>query len=158
MTQKYLPKVDFISIIVTLTVLLSISIAFKAFFSYSKNLSIFGFIILFTAIFAVLYSFPVAYILTKNKLVIKKILSKKTIELHTINTVTKISQSISFTYSTKGFFGYLGKTMDGSTSYSTSLKNNLLIKTNDNKKIIISPTKMNLFQNELRKRLPTQKY
>lgn len=155
MTQKYLPKVDFISIIVTLTVLLSISIVFKVFFSYSKNLSIFGFIILLTGIFAVLHSFPVAYILTKNELIIKKILSKKAIELHTINTVTKINHSISFTYSTKGFFGYLGKTMDGSNSYSTSLKNNLLIKTNDKKKIIISPTKMNIFQDELRKRLLT---
>jgi hypothetical protein len=100
----------------------------------------------------VLYFFPVYYLINNEKIVIKTLLSKKSIELKEINDVYLIKNTIAFTFSSKGVFGYLGKTMDGSTSYSTSLKKNVLIKTNNIGNFIISPKNIEEFINEINKR------
>lgn len=96
--------------------------------------------------------FPVFYVVTEQEIVIKRLFSKKIIKISNIKNLYKIKNTVSYTFSTKGFFGYLGKTMDGATSYSTSLKHNLLIETTDNEKIIVSPSNIELFGNEVKKK------
>ncbi len=99
-----------------------------------------------------LYFFPIYYSITDKNIVIKRLFSKRKIPLKEIYHINSVKNTVPFSYSTKGVFGYLGKTMDGTISYSTNLKKNVLIKTNNDEKFIISPKNIEKFINEINKR------
>ncbi|MDO4782346.1 MAG: PH domain-containing protein [Capnocytophaga felis] len=151
MERKFLPKFDLISTIVTivlsLVIIVSASILFQN-MDFGRAVVV-GILLVVTIV--VVGCFPVFYVVTEQEIVIKRLFSKKIIKISNIKNLYKIKNMVSYTFSTKGFFGYLGKTMDGATSYSTSLKHNLLIETTDNEKIIVSPSNIELFENEVKK-------
>ncbi|ATA89040.1 hypothetical protein CGC58_04510 [Capnocytophaga stomatis] len=151
MERKFLPKFDLISTIITivlsLVIIVSASILFQN-MDFGRAVVV-GILLVVTIV--VVGCFPVFYVVTEQEIVIKRLFSKKIIKISNIKNLYKIKNTVSYTFSTKGFFGYLGKTMDGATSYSTSLKHNLLIETTDNEKIIVSPSNIELFENEVKK-------
>src|SRR5690554_3003406 len=139
MNKKYPPHIDFLSKFITIVILVVMVMIIKTFLTDITLIKIVGLAILILSFFIVLSFFPIYYIINNDELVIKRIIADKTITIKSMTNVSKLNTVVSFTYSTKGFLGYLGKTMDGTISCSTSLKNNILIKTDMDLNIIISP-------------------
>lgn len=153
MVLKYTPKFDMVSRVLTCVVLAIIFAVGLQFVSVLSQKHIFILATLAIVVLVFINLFPIKYVLTEDELVIKKLFTKRVLRVRNITDLSRIEGPVSFTYSSKGFFGYLGKTMDGATSYSTSLKDNILIKTSKGVQIIISPKDILDFENELRSRL-----
>lgn len=140
MVQKFSIQIDFYSKIITTVV--SFFLIMGIFASNFNPIVIAA--ILFAVILALSF-FPLKYELTPKEIIIKKAFFSDKIPLEDIISITPVGNITSYTFSSKGFLGYLGKTMDGTTSYSTDLKNNLLIICKNDRKILISPREIESF-------------
>lgn len=106
-------------------------------------------IILGLSILYVFYFFPLKFKIDSQKLTIYTLFRTINIYKTDIVIVKNVEITNSFTIGTKGFFGFLGNTMGGITSYSTNLKNNIYIEYGKSKKVQISPGKYELFKSFL---------
>ena len=90
---------------------------------------------------------PLKYIIDKNKLIIKRPFKDLVIDLKNIkDTFLPTKESMRWTIRTfgnGGLFGYIGKfsnkTHGTMTWYATKTSNYLILVTNDNKKIVLTP-------------------
>lgn len=91
-------------------------------------------------------------ILTDTHLILKKNLSKVVIDFEDIESVVKLKYAdIPMVIGSKGVFGFLGKTMDGSTSYVKNRKKMVHIITAD-KKYLISCDERDAFVEKLKQK------
>ncbi len=91
-------------------------------------------------------------IITDTNLILKKNLSKVVIDFEDIESVVKLKYAdISMVIGSKGVFGFLGKTMDGSTSYVKNRKKMVHIITAD-KKYLISCDERDAFVEKLKQK------
>ena len=114
-----------------------------------------GTLLLFVAILlgSWLYS-PQSYTLDSNELIINRPIGKVKIKLGDIKQVRTLSDDETRgtirTFGVGGLFGYFGKFhtpgIGHSTFYTTQRKNKILIITNSDKKIIITPDDTNLVE------------
>ena len=121
-----------------------------------------GILLLFLAIlvFSLLWS-PRGYSISKDRLLINRFIGPKSIELSSIGTVEPVDRSqLSGTlraFGVGGLFGYFGKFHSPNYGmmdyYVTQRKNFVLIRTNEGKKIILSPDDTS-FSEILRNSLP----
>lgn len=91
-------------------------------------------------------------IITDTHLILKKNLSKVVIDFEDIESVVKLKYAdIPMVIGSKGVFGLLGKTMDGSTSYVKNRKKMVHIITAD-KKYLISCDERDAFVEKLKQK------
>lgn len=91
-------------------------------------------------------------IITDTHLILKKNLSKVVIDFEDIESVVKLKYAdIPMVIGSKGVFGFLGKTMDGSTSYVKNRKKMVHIITAD-KKYLISCDERDAFVEKLKQK------
>lgn len=91
-------------------------------------------------------------IITDTNLILKKNLSKVVIDFEDIESVVKLKYAdIPMVIGSKGVFGFLGKTMDGSTSYVKNRKKMVHIITAD-KKYLISCDERDAFVEKLKQK------
>lgn len=91
-------------------------------------------------------------IITDTHLILKKNLSKVVIDFEDIESVVKLEYAdIPMVIGSKGVFGFLGKTMDGSTSYVKNRKKMVHIITAD-KKYLISCDERDAFVEKLKQK------
>ncbi len=115
-------------------------------------------VVLLVSIYLIAYLFhPVSYELTADKLIIKRPVSSLVIPRNTIKSTEQLSDgsltgSIR-TFGVGGLFGYYGKFANskfGSMSWYATRRNKLvLLRTNDDKKIILTPDEAEKFVTEL---------
>ena len=112
-----------------------------------------GILLSFIAIILGSYLFsPRKYELQNGQLIIKRLIGAKVINLTDIIEIRKINRGEMTgtirTFGVGGLFGYYGKfhnsTFGHMTYYVTQRKNMILLKTKDEKKIIISPDDVNM--------------
>lgn len=149
--KKFLISFDINALVITISVLVVLLTVIIGLIINFKLINLLPILIICISIFLALYFFPIQFEIENNRIVIKSVFSKRTIDIDSITDITFIKNTVSFTYSSKGVFGYLGKTMDGTISYSTNLKKNILIKTFDKANFIISPKNTQDFINEIHK-------
>lgn len=150
MKQLFKPKFDTRAKITTFVFSAFLLLSISNFFVGITPMRIFSLVVLSITFLILIFQVPISYRITKEEIIIKKIFSEKIIKIDKIMSVSKAQSTIAFTFSSQGVFGYLGKTMDGTISYSTSLKENLLIKTTDNHKFMISPSEIDIFENQIK--------
>lgn len=155
MQNKFFTKFDLYSILITCIIF---TIAFISALNLLSDITLIKMIFLSILVMAIIFafnSFPVYYKINERELVIKKIFSKKIIEYDSINSIAYSKNIIPLTTGTKGFLGYLGNTMSNVISFSTNQKENLLIKTKNEVRFLISPSNIDEFKKKVEKRLPT---
>lgn len=136
-------KIDIYSFFVTfISMLLLIVLIYMT----DKSIRLVLIITLSLSIIYVLYYFPLKFKIDSQKITIYTLFRNINIYYSDIVMVKDIETTSSFTVGTKGFFGFLGKTMGGVTSYSTSLRDNIYIEYDKSNKILISPEKIELFK------------
>lgn len=118
----------------------------------NKGLAVIVVFALISGILFASYFFPIKFIIARDQLIIQRLWSKKIILLNSIRAVSKTQKGYSFyspssmnAFNTRGFFGYLGKTPEGNISYATAMRNNIWIKTGNNKQLLISVKKPKAF-------------
>jgi len=95
-------------------------------------------------------------IITDTQLILKKNLGKIIIDFEDIDSVVKLKYAdIPMVIGSKGVFGFLGKTMDGSISYVKNRKNMVHIITAD-KKYLVSCDARDEFVQKLREKITVQ--
>ena len=141
---------DFYTIIASLTAIIILTALFIPLINNFSWLTIGIFAAVALLILLALLQAPLSYKLTPEGLYINFLIKKQFIPYNDIEEVKKAKpHKGSFIYSTQGVFGYLGKTQDGTISFSTHLKNNILIKTK-NKNYLISPKNINYFYDKIK--------
>lgn len=150
MKQIFTPKFDTRAKITTFIFSAFFLLSISNFFVGITPMRIFSVVVLSITFFVLIFQVPISFRITKEEIIIKRIFNKKIIKIDKIISVSKAQNTVAFTFSSQGVFGYLGKTMDGAISYSTSLKENLLIKTIDNQSFMISPSEIDIFENQIK--------
>ena len=121
-----------------------------------------GILVLFVGILvgSYLYS-PQKYEIKNEKLIIKRFINSKEINLNEINEIRKINEGemsgLIRTFGVGGLFGYYGQyhnpTFGDMNLYTTQRKNRILIKTKEGKKIVISPDDASIVVKEIKNKI-----
>lgn len=150
MKQIFTPKFDTRAKITTFIFSAFFLLSISNFFVGITPMRIFSVVVLSITFFVLIFQVPISFRITKEEIIIKRIFNKKIIKINKIASISKVQNTIAFTFCSQGLFGYLGKTMDGTISFSTNMKHNLLIKTIDNQSFMISPSEIDIFENQIK--------
>lgn len=138
----YLSKSSVFVKIATSSLMLTMIMTLFSLITIGRKFSLMGAIVLIALILGTLIYF---YSNSLNKILLEKdaiILKKNIGQIHIPkSSIVEISRlcfsNLTMTYGSKGFFGFIGKTMDGSSSYVKDRKEMIQI-TTTNKKYIVS--------------------
>lgn len=140
--------------LITTGILISVGILIFSLFILSEDFGMLGGIIISVILLSTLLYFYVHslnYIIVGDKhLILEKPFVKIIIPFSDITNIEKLDYSnLSMTYGSKGVFGYIGNTMDNSTSLVKDRKNMIQVFT-DEKNFIISSERSDELINDLR--------
>lgn len=156
--KKYRTSLDITSIIIT-----SLVGVLNIYFIYQvseniKNRDVWGIVImlLLLIVFITSYLFsPVYYFLDEKGFVIQKVIGQIKIPFNRINKIEKLEKDVFKngytirTFASGGFFGYYGKFYNSKIGhmnfYMRNGKNKIMIYTKDNKKIVVSPDDIKMY-------------
>ena len=141
--KTYLSKSSVFVKIATSSLLLIIVMTLLSLISTGRKFSLIGAIVLIALILGTLIYFYSnslnKIILEKDAVILKKNIGQIHIPKHTILEVSRLCFSnLTMTYGSKGFFGFIGKTMDGSSSFVKDRKKMIRITTRSKKYIVSS--------------------
>ncbi|HLS11944.1 MAG TPA: PH domain-containing protein [Flavobacteriaceae bacterium] len=158
--KSYLSKSSvFVKIATSSSLLIMVMILFSL-ITIGRKFSLIGAIILIALILGTLIYF---YSNSLNKILLEKdaiILKKNIGQIHipksSILEVSRLCFSnLTMTYGSKGFFGFIGKTMDGSSSFVKDRKKMIRI-TTTNKKYIVSSENADELIREIKSSMQTR--
>jgi Bacterial PH domain len=161
--MKYKASLDYLAKIVTIGVTVLFAVIIAGQISILKDDHSMGTVLTISAltiIYFATYAYrPVSYILTDNKMVIRRPLFDKTIVRTDIKSVEKLDDGALKwsvrTFGAGGLFGYFGRFYKGNigvmTWYATRRDKAVLIRTTNNKKIIVTPDDYEKFVTELQR-------
>lgn len=140
--------------LITTGILISVGILIFSLFILSEDFGIFSGIIISTILLGTLLYFYVhslnQIIVGDKHLILEKPFVKIVIPFSEITKIEKLEYSnLTMTYGSQGVFGYIGNTMDNSTSLVKDRKNMLRVFTNE-KNFIISSERSDELVNDLR--------
>lgn len=141
--KTYLSKSSVFVKIATSSLLLIIVMTLLSLISTGRKFSLIGAIVLIASILGTLIYFYSnslnKIILEKDAIILKKNIGQIYIPKHAILEVSRLNFSnLTMTYGSKGFFGFIGKTMDGSSSFVKDRKKMIRITTRSKKYIVSS--------------------
>lgn len=150
----YLSKSSVFVKIATSSLMLTMIMTLFPLITIGRKFSLMGAIVLIALILGTLIYF---YSNSLNKILLEKdaiILKKNIGQIHIPkSSIVEISRlcfsNLTMTYGSKGFFGFIGKTMDGSSSYVKDRKEMIQI-TTTNKKYIVSSENANEIVREIK--------
>lgn len=152
-TQKFYPKIGWLSILITIGVgMLLYTLSVLNWYDF-RWISFIGTGLLLIGMIIFLFYYPFSYIITNDKLILNRLLRSITISKKDIRKVYEaahfngayIMAGRGMIFNTHGILGYLGRNSKGMISLATALQNNIVLEMKSGASYVISvenPKKM----------------